>query len=192
MSINRSYVTVNTEVESTTLNAGAGAVANATRLGKLSRWIADILNDGTNGLAALLAAITGVDSTARKRQASRCQTFTKVITSPANALAVTVATVTTQPVRIESIILHSDGVTTTDLTSAPITGGASGVIPFLDATDAARANINAQDEQVSWRGDVYFPAGATIVITLNGTGATAVDLNAVIKYRATVDGGYLA
>ena len=130
--------------------------------------------------------------TALPKQAGVCQTFTKAVTSAANAGAVTVATVTTQPVIIESIVLHSDGVTTADLTSAAITGGAAGVISFLSATDAAVANINAQDEQVWWQGSVYFPTAATIVITLAGTGATAVDLNVVIKYRATVNGGYLA
>lgn len=157
--------------------------------------LAQVLADTTALLidtAAIIARQETVDSTAQKRQAGKTQYLTVPITLAADAGAMTLATVTTQPVKVKSIVLHSDGATTVDLTSAAITGGAAGVIPFLSAVDAAKANIDAQDEQVWWRGDVYLPTAATIVCTLVGTGATQVDLNAVIEYESTVDGGYLA
>ena len=152
--------------------------------------IAQLLIDA----AAIIARQETVESTAQRRQAGREQIITVPVTAYGDAGAVVLATVTTQPVKVESIILHSDGVTTAELTSAAITGGAAGVIVFLSAVDAAVANINAQDEQVWWQGEgVYLPVAATIVITMVGTGHTvATDLNVVITYKATVDGGYLA
>jgi flagellin-like hook-associated protein FlgL len=122
----------------------------------------------------------------------KCQIFTKNITSAANANAVTVATVTTQPCFIESIVLRSNGATTADLTSIAITGGASGVVTFLSAVEGVRANIAAADQQICWEGSVTLAATKTIVITLVGTGATAVDLQVDIKYRPIVAGGTLA
>jgi hypothetical protein len=124
------------------------------------------------------------------------QVFTKAVTSAANVGDVTIATVTTQPVLIKSLTVHSDGATTADLTSIAISGGAGKVIEFITSTEGVKANIDAQDKQVSWpdlgSGGIYLPTGATIVATLTGTGATAVDLNVVIEYVSTVSGGYLA
>src|SRR5574337_41253 len=77
------------------------------------------------------------------------------VTSAANAGAVTLATVTTQPCDIESIIVHANAAQTTDLTSCPVTG-AAGVITFIDAAIATQANLNATDKQVSYSG---YPAG---------------------------------
>ncbi len=182
---------LNTEVESTSLDTGEGTVTNASRLGKLARWIADILNDGTNGLAALLTAIQAVDTSAQKTQAGKTQSFTKNITSAANVGAVTVATVTTQAVRIKSIVVRSNGALTADLTNITITGGAGAVVTFIDAVTGVRANIAAADQQVSWDGSVTLAATKTIVITLTGTGATAVDLQVDIGLEAITDGGYL-
>jgi len=118
--------------------------------------------------------------------------FTKQITSAANAGAVTVATVTTQPCKIESIVVRSNGATTADLTSIAITGGASGVVTFLSAVEGVRANIAAADQQISWEGSVTLAATKTIVITLVGGGATPVDLQVDITYRPIVAGGTLA
>ncbi len=163
-----------------------------------------------SGLAKLAAkgnpaAITTYDNTTDSLEAIRdqldtligntvvgkCQIFTKNITSAANANAVTVATVTTQPCFIESIVLRSNGATTADLTSAAITGGASGVVSFITDAQAPKANIDAADKQVSWSGAVTLAATKTIVITLTGTGETAVDLQVDVKYRPIVAGGYL-
>jgi hypothetical protein len=118
--------------------------------------------------------------------------FEKSITSPANAGDVTVATVTDKPCQIESVVIHANGAQTADLTSCGVFGGASKVITFISATDAVQANLNAADKQVAWTGVVRLAATKTIVISLVGTGATAVNLTVVIKYRPTIAGGYLA
>lgn len=144
------------------------------------------------GLIDIVAAIAAVDSTARKRQAGREQIFQKAITSAANAGAVTLATITTRACLIKSITVKAVTAAQTALTSAAVTGGASSVISFLDAVDAAKANIDAVDEQISWQGRVELAAAKTIVMTLVGTGATAVNLLVTFEYVACVDGGYLA
>ena len=113
------------------------------------------------------------------------------VTSAANAGDVTLATVTTQPCLIESVTVKADTASQTDLTSAAVYGGASKVVTFIDATDAAKANIDAVDDQVAWTGAVELAATKTIVMTLAGTGATTVDLTVTIGCRACVAGGYL-
>jgi hypothetical protein len=122
----------------------------------------------------------------------QCQIFTKQITSAANAGDVTVATITTQPCQIESVVVRSNGATTADLTSIAISGGAGKVVVFLSAVEGIRANIAAADQQIFWEGAVTLAATKTIVITLAGTGATAVDLQVDTKYRPVVAGGTLA
>ena len=113
------------------------------------------------------------------------------ITSAANAGDVTVATVTTQPCIIDSIIIHADAAQTADMTTCAITGGASKVITFIGTNDATQANLDAADKQVAWTGAVRLAATKTIVISLPGTGATAVDLTISITYHAALSGGYL-
>ena len=130
--------------------------------------------------------------TAYRREEGVTQIKEFSITAAANAGLTTVATITDQGCWIEGIVEHSDGATTTDLTSAAIKGGASQVVEFISAVVAIRVDIDAENKQVGWDGAVWLPAGATIVIDLQGTGATAVDLTVPIKYRSSVDGGYLA
>jgi len=126
------------------------------------------------------------------RVMGRTQIFEKSITSAANAGDVIVATITTQPCLIESVVIHADAAQTADMTSCGIFGGAGKVITFISAADAVQASLNAADKQVAWTGAVRLAATKTIVISLVGTGATAVDLTIVVKYRASVSGGYLA
>jgi len=114
------------------------------------------------------------------------------VTAAANAGLTTLATITTQPCLIKSIVLHSDGATTADLTSAAIKGGASQIKEFISAATAAKANIDAANEQVSWTGAARLPATTTIVMDLQGTGATAVDFTVTIEYIPCINGGYLA
>ena len=138
--------------------------------------------------------VDGTDPTptAYRREEGVTQVKEFSITAAANAGVTTVATITDQPCLIESIVLHSDGATTADLTSAAIEGGASSVIEFISAPDAIQANLDAADKQIGWAGAVRLAATKTITIDLQGTGATAVDFTVTIKYRASVDGGYLA
>lgn len=153
-------------------------------------------------IAADIAAIkaetgsTGVvvnsQTNAADRIAGQSQIIEISVTSAANAGDVTLATVTTQPCVIDSIVVHADTASQTDLTNIGIYGGANKVVTFIDTITGVKANIDAVDEQVAWSGTARFAATKTIVITLTGTGATAVDLTVTITYHAAVDGGYLA
>lgn len=129
------------------------------------------------------------------RRLGNTQVLEVSVTSAANAGDVTLATITAQPCIIDSIIIHADAGQTGDLTSCAIYGGAAKVLTFIDATDAIQANLNAADKQVGWSasnsGNVRLAATKTIVMTLAGTGATAVNLTVTIIYRSAVDGGYL-
>jgi hypothetical protein len=119
------------------------------------------------------------------------QTIEKVITSPANAGAVTVATVITQPVQIESIVVRANANITANLTNLTITSGTGGVITFIDAVTGVRANVAAPDMQVWWTGAVTLPVARIIVITLTGAGAALVDFTVSVKYFSLVQGGLL-
>jgi hypothetical protein len=155
--------------------------------GRLDLLIDAILADtGTDGV------VLGTRTTANSRLEGVAQVKEFSITAAANAGVTTVATITTQPCVIEKIILHSDGSTTSDLTSAAIKGGASQVVTFISAASAAKANVDAADEQVAWDGAARFAASKTIAIDLQGTGTTAVDFTVTIAYVAAVSGGYLA
>jgi len=121
----------------------------------------------------------------------RTQLFQKAVTSAANAGDVILATITTQACLVKSIVLKAVTAVQTDLTSAAISGGAAKVITFINATDAAKANIDAIDEQVAWTGAVELAATKTIVISLAGVGVTAVNLLVTIEFEAVVSGGYL-
>ena len=155
--------------------------------GRLDLLLDSILADtGTDGV------VLGTRTTANSRLEGVAQVKEFSITAAANAGVTTVATITTQPCVIEKIILHSDGSTTSDLTSAAIKGGASQVVTFISAASAAKANVDAADEQVAWDGAARFAASKTIAIDLQGTGTTAVDFTVTIAYVAAVSGGYLA
>lgn len=164
-----------------------------TLLARLTALRAGYLDNLSGGAVALTGeAAVALAANAYKRQAGVTQVFTKNIASAANAGDVTVATITTQPCLIKRIVLRTNGVTTADLTNAAIYGGAGKVVTFIDSVTGIRANIAAADQQVAWVGAASFAATKTIVITLTGTGATAVNLQVDIEYEAVVDGGYLA
>ena len=134
----------------------------------------------------------GIPALVDSKVMGRAQIFEKSITSAANVGDVTVATITTQPCLIESIVIHADAAQHADMTSCGIFGGTGKVVTFIAAADALEADLDAADKQVAWQGAVRLAATKTIVISLVGTGATAVDLTITIKYRASVAGGYLA
>ena len=117
--------------------------------------------------------------------------FEKSITSAANAGDVTVATITDNPCQIESIVIHANAAQTAEMTSCGVFGGASKVIAFISAADAVQASLDAADKQVGWSGIIRLASTKTIVISLVGTGATAVNLTIIVKYRPTGAGGYL-
>lgn len=159
--------------------------------------VADILADTGTSLPSDIADVqTEVDkietpSNAVKRQAGRLQIAKRNITEAANAGGTLCFTVTANDVMLEAVVLMSNGTTTADLTSAAILTGDSGVVELIDSTAAAKANIDALSEQASWTGACYLVADDNIAVDLQGTGATAVDLELVVKYRAVTDGAYL-
>ena len=114
------------------------------------------------------------------------------ITAAANAGVTTVATITTQPCLIKSVVIHADAAQTADMTTCAVEGGAAQVIEFIGVGDATQANLDAIDKQKGYTGVARLAATKTITIDLQGTGATAVDLTVIIEYVACVDGGYLA
>ena len=123
----------------------------------------------------------------------KTQVKTISVTVAANAAAdTTLGTVTTQSCIIQGIVIHADAAQTADLTSCPVHGGASKVLTFISSTDAIQANLDAENKQIGWDGEVYLPTGSTIVMVHNGSGATALDLTATIRYISVANGGYLA
>jgi hypothetical protein len=121
------------------------------------------------------------------------QVKTIAVTTAANAAAdTTLGTVTTQGCIIQGIVIHANTAQTANLTSCPVHGGAAKVLTFINAATAIQANLDAENKQRGWDGEVYLPIGSTIVMVHNGTGAAALDLTATIRYVAVVNGGYLA
>lgn len=145
---------------------------------------------GTTGNYALNVYVKGDDTTT---DVGKTQVKTISVTAAANAVAdTTLATVTTQDCIIQGIVVHADAAQTVDLTSCPIHGGAAKVLTFIGDTDATQANLDAENKQIGWDGEVYLPTGSTIVMVHNGTGATALNQTVTIRYVSTVNGGYLA
>ena len=188
-------------------NISAGAVALVTTVTTahsttdgLIGGITDATTDSIHGKIGTDTEMADVSlydmhtgsSDATNRVAGKTQIKTTAVTSAADAGDVTMATTTTQPCMLKSVVVHSDGATTVDLTNITVKCGASKVVTIIDAVSGVKANIDAQDEQVAWDGAIYLPTGATVVMTLTGTGATAVDLNCVVEYKSCVNGGYLA
>jgi len=172
-----------------------GTIVNAGGTATLGALLGDFANSSlVTRLGNLQTEANKIEtpSDACKRQAGKTQIFTKNITSAANAGVTTVGTITTQSCMINRIVLKANGVTTADLTSAAIEGGASQVVEYISAATAVTASINADDEQVSFSGASALDATKTITIDLQGTGATAVDLDVIIEYCACEDGGYIA
>lgn len=127
------------------------------------------------------------------RAIGKTQVKTISVTAAADAVAdTTLGTVTTHGCIIQGIVIHADAAQTVDLTSCPVHGGAAKVLTFIAAADAIQANLNAENKQIGWDGEVYLPTGSTIVMVHNGGGATALDLTVTIRYAASVNGGYLA
>lgn len=139
----------------------------------------------------LHSTIASLSSGSTTTIAGEYNVFTKAVTSAANAGDVVIGTITSQACQIERVTLRSVTASQTDLTSAGIFGGASKIITFIPADQALVGFLDAVDEQISYEGCVVLPATKTIVISLVGTGATAVNLSVEIGYRPLVDGGYL-
>jgi len=162
----------------------------------LMAYVKGILAQVAVAIAAIAVAVASpaaaLAAVAYTRQAGVTQIFQKSITSAANAGVVTVATITTAACIIKSITLKAVTAAQVDLTSAAVMGGAAAPITFISAVTAAKVNITAIDQQVGWTGVIELAAAKTIVITLVGTGPTAVNLLVTIEYESAVSGGFLS
>lgn len=124
--------------------------------------------------------------------AGRTQVLKVIVTSAANVGDVVIATVNIQPCIIDEVNIHADTAQTADLTSCAVYAGASKVVTLIDAGTAVQAALDAVDAQVSENGlSVRLAVGKTIVISLVGSGATAVNLTVSITFKATANGGTL-
>lgn len=150
---------------------------------------ADLI-EHTSGEFSRAVYIKGDDTT---KNVGNTQVKTISVTAAANAAAdTTLGTVTTQGCIIQGIVIHADDAQTANLTSCPVHGGAAKVLEFIAAADATQANLDAENKQLGWDGEVYLPTGKTIVMVHNGTGAAALNLTVTIRYVAATSGGYLA
>ncbi|MFA5396795.1 MAG: hypothetical protein WC346_12380 [Methanogenium sp.] len=165
-----------------------------TIAGYLDTEVAAILAAVDTEVAAIKTEVDKIEtpSDACNRQAGKTQIFTKNITANSDAGVTTVGTITTQSCLIKRIVLISNGATTADLTSAAIKGGASQALELISAATAAKANIDAVDEQVSFSGAAVLNDTDTVIIDLQGGGSTPVDLTVIVEYCACVNGGYIA
>lgn len=168
-------------------------VSLTAKLGNLARSLTTILGTRWNSSGDLGTDIAAIVASTGAKAVGVTQVFQKSVTSAANTNGlVTLATITTAACLIKSIVVKAVTAVQTDLTSAAVKGGASQVITFLSATDAAVINITSIDQQVSWTGAVELAATKTIVMDVEGTGATAINLLVTIEFEACVDAGYLA
>ena len=195
------------------IGAILGDFANTTLVSKFAVPTQDLATDATiaqvvgkksdttagTSIVALVklatSYLTGATAipAAAKREAGRTQVKKVAITSAANAGLVTLATATTKGCLIKTVTLRASSTGQVDLTSAAIKcGGATGeTVTLISAATAVKNSIDTVDEQVSYNGVVALPATGIITIDLQGTGATAVALEAVIEYVAVEDSGYL-
>jgi len=180
---------------------GTPLVDLATDLASINTLIGTPVVNVSTDIAAIQTVVDNIEdlldgttatAIALRREIGKMQVFEKGITGASNAGLVVLGTVTTRPVILKSVTLYSQGATSGDLTSAAIKGGTAQATIFITDVQAAKANIDADSEQVYTLGAWYLPAGATVVVDLQGTGATAVDLVAVFTYEAVLDGGYIA
>ena len=167
--------------------APADGVSFSEAVRKIAEDLVLVLADtGTDGV------VVNTRTAAADRIAGETQVIEVSVTAALNAGITTVATVTTQPCVIDSIVVHADTGAHADMTTCALEGGVGQVVEFIGVGDATEANLNAADKQVSWTGAVRFAVGKIVYIDLQGTGATAADLTVTITYHAAVDGGYLA
>jgi len=126
-----------------------------------------------------------------KRILGRRQVIQTSVTAAANAGNTTLATVMTQPCLIESVSIRAKSAAPADMTTCAMNAGTANIVHLIVVGLATQANLNTIDKQVGSTNLAELPVGSTIVMDLQGTGATAVDLIVTIAYYACADGGYI-
>ncbi len=140
---------------------------------------------------SLLERAEDIRNLADKRVTGREQIIQISVTAAANAGNTTLATVTTQPCIIKSVSIRAKSAAPAHMTTCAINAGTGGVSHLIVVGLATQANLNTIDKQVGSTLLDELSVGSTIVMDLQGTGATAVDLIVTISYVACVDGGYI-
>ena len=140
---------------------------------------------------SLLERAEDIRNLADKRVTGREQIIQIPVTAAANAGNTTLATVTTQPCIIKSVSIRAKSAAPAHMTTCAINAGTGGVSHLIVVGLATQANLNTIDKQVGSTLLDELSVGSTIVMDLQGTGATAVDLIVTISYVACADGGYI-
>ena len=118
------------------------------------------------------------------------QIFTYQITSNADAGDVVMAT-STDNVIVHGLTIRSNGATTADFTSMAIYASAAKRITMLTDAQGVLANLVNNGNQIIvdyGLSGVMLGNGETIIATMTGTGATAVDISVFINYSAVTNG----
>jgi hypothetical protein len=202
---------IKTEEVASTLNQGAGAVANATPLGSLVRWIADALNTAVTGLVAVVAAIkaktdnlpaspaasgeatAALAAVAYTRQAGVPQVKATTIDLNQAANTYDLFTCATQPVMLSSLVIRmSGGAVAGAVTSISIQTNDATPQVLITAAQGAVANLLNQ-AQLFWSGNkTYLAVGQKIQLTIAGGAAGVAKVcDVVCEYESVVTGGTL-
>lgn len=150
----------------------------------------DRTTDSLEALSIAIAAIVGGGLSPTGAGVQQTKAFS--ITAALNNGITVVATVGSQPVVIDSIVLHADTGAHADMITCAVEGGVGQVVEFIGVLQATEANLDAADKQVACTGAVRLAVGKIIYIDLQGSGANAADLTMTITYHAEVNGGVLA
>lgn len=137
--------------------------------------VIDAIKSVVDALGAIAATDKGVT-----------QTFEKAVTAAANAGAdTTLATVAGGSVVVTKIIVFAVAAQTGDMTNATVVGGAGKALTFIAAADLVQADVDAEDKQVAWSGEMRLNTGDTIVMEHTGTNTTALNLVVAITFHAS-------
>lgn len=138
----------------------------------------------TDSLEAIRDRIDTLE-TARSTNKGLPQTFEKAVASAANAADTTLATIASGAVVVTKVVVFAVAAQTGDMTNATVKGGAAKALTFIAAADLVQADVDAEDKQVSWSGEMRLNTGDTILMEHTGTGATALNLVVAFTFHAS-------
>ncbi len=88
----------------------------------------------------------------------------------------------TGSVLVKSIVVRATAAASANLTSIEVVAGSGKVISLITALDGARANIAAEDQQISWVGSIELGNGKTGICTYTGVGAGITAQLVTVEY----------
>lgn len=141
--------------------------------------VIDAIKTVVDGLGAVATTDKGVT-----------QTFEKAVISAANAGAdTTLATIASGSVIVTKVVVFAVAAQTGDMTNATVKGGAAKVLTFIAAADLVQADVDAEDKQVAWSGEMRLNTGDTIVMEHAGTNTTPLNLVVAFTFHASSTDG---